>query len=266
VTITVATWNVWWRFGPWEQRQPAIIETLRRHAPDVICLQEVWGAEGGDDQAALFGQALGYSFVSTPSPYWEGASFSNAVLSRWPILEVQHRRLSRADGKTSPRTALVVTIDAPQGPMVVVCTHLDYRFDASLDRQTQVREVAGIVSDVRGDPESAFPVILAGDFNAVPDSDEIRALTGRTPPLLPNLVFQDCWELVGSGPGHTWSDANAHLTDATWPNRRLDYVFVAWPRPKGLAKPVAARLIGVEPIDGVTPSDHYGVLVELRDA
>ena len=27
--LRVATWNVWWRFGPWKDRQPAIAETLR---------------------------------------------------------------------------------------------------------------------------------------------------------------------------------------------------------------------------------------------
>ena len=29
--LRVATWNVWWRFGPWEERQPAIAETAPPH-------------------------------------------------------------------------------------------------------------------------------------------------------------------------------------------------------------------------------------------
>ena len=28
-TVRVASWNLWWRFGPWESRAPAILETLR---------------------------------------------------------------------------------------------------------------------------------------------------------------------------------------------------------------------------------------------
>jgi len=30
------TWNIWWRFGPrWREREPALIETLRKVDPDV---------------------------------------------------------------------------------------------------------------------------------------------------------------------------------------------------------------------------------------
>ena len=36
------TWNLWWRFGNWEQRQRAIVDTIREADPDVVCLQEVW--------------------------------------------------------------------------------------------------------------------------------------------------------------------------------------------------------------------------------
>jgi len=46
VPISVATWNVWWRFGDWKARRPAIAETLRRADPDILCIQEAWAAEG----------------------------------------------------------------------------------------------------------------------------------------------------------------------------------------------------------------------------
>ena len=32
--IRVATWNVWGRFGPWEERWPAIVDELRALDPD----------------------------------------------------------------------------------------------------------------------------------------------------------------------------------------------------------------------------------------
>lgn len=40
--MRVATWNLWWRFGPWEQRRNAVLAVLRDAEPDVIGLQEVW--------------------------------------------------------------------------------------------------------------------------------------------------------------------------------------------------------------------------------
>ena len=40
--IRAMTWNIWWRFGPrWTERQPGLLETIRRFNPDVLALQEV---------------------------------------------------------------------------------------------------------------------------------------------------------------------------------------------------------------------------------
>ncbi len=159
---------------------------------------------------------------------------------------------------------LVASIAAPFGILPVACTHVDYLFDQSELRRRQVQRIAEHCADSRTDPETSFPLLLCGDLNGVPDSDEIRALTGRTAPLVPGLVFQDCWELVGEGSGHTWSSCNPYLADATWPNRRLDYIMVSWPRPKGLGKPIEIELVGTTSVNGVTPSDHFGVIVTLR--
>ena len=63
-------------------------------------------------------------------------------------------------------------IETPFGRMWTVCTHLDYKFDASATRMAQCEALCGIVSQLRNDPEVELPVLLAGDFNAVPDSDE----------------------------------------------------------------------------------------------
>ena len=98
MTVRFLTWNVWWRFGPWEQRQAAIEATLRTEAPDIVCLQEVWASDGGNDQAATLAASLGYEYARTPSPFWEGFSFGNAVLSRWPILAAQTHRLPDEHG------------------------------------------------------------------------------------------------------------------------------------------------------------------------
>src|SRR5262249_46865939 len=49
--LRIATWNLWWRFGPWELRQPAIEATMRRIGADVWCLQEVYATRDGEDQA-----------------------------------------------------------------------------------------------------------------------------------------------------------------------------------------------------------------------
>ncbi|MDX2860114.1 endonuclease/exonuclease/phosphatase family protein, partial [Streptomyces scabiei] len=40
--MRVVTWNLWWRFGPWQERQKAILAVLRELRPDAVGLQEVW--------------------------------------------------------------------------------------------------------------------------------------------------------------------------------------------------------------------------------
>ena len=287
--MRVVTWNVWWRFGPWEQRQPALTAVLRSLDPDVVCLQEVWATADGH-QAEILGAALGLHVAAVPhagpereggdsvstsntsfdsasfdSAPFDSASFGNAVLSRWPIVEHEVVPLPLADGRPGHRHVVAAVVDAPHGPTTVMSTHLEYPFDQSALRSRQVTALCELVADRRADdPRSAFPPILCGDFNAVPDSDEMRSLTGQAPPPVPGLVFTDAWAAAGDGPGWTWDDRNPHLADTSWPRRRLDYVLVGWPRPKPVGNPVRARIAGAGRHNGVWPSDHLAVCVDLE--
>lgn len=260
MTLRVLTWNLWWRFGPWEERQPAIARVQADEAPDVVMLQEVW-ADDDEDQAEQLAAPLGLHVARTARQ--AGLSLGNAVLSRWPIAAQREVALPRADGSPGHRRALVAELDTPWGRWPVISTHLEYRFDESDVRELQARAILQLVAEVRGNPDEDLPVIVGGDFNAVPDSDELRLLTGRRAAPVRNLVLSDCWEHVGEGPGLTWRADNPYQEASAWPDRRLDYVFVSWPRPKPVGNPVRAWLAGVRPVDGVVPSDHAAVVVEL---
>ena len=48
------------------------------------------------------------------------------------------------------------------------------------------------------------------------------------------------------------------------PDRRIDYVLVGWPKQGGAGHVTHCRVEGVEPVGGITPSDHYAVVAELR--
>ena len=263
--LRVMSWNLWWRFGSWAQRQPAIAAVLAAEQPDLVGLQEVWVEEGGANQAEVLAGASGLHAAVGEVRFRDGLAFTNAVLSRWPLLTVEHHRLPRADGSPSHRQVVLVTVDAPVGPITFLTTHLDWPFDASAARVAQVRAIAALVAERRGDPATAFPAGLTGDLNAVPDADEVRLLTGATAPTVPGLVFTDAWAVGGDGgPGHTWDRRNAHLAQATWPQRRLDYLLVSWPRPKPLGSVQRCWLAGDRPVGGVTASDHYAVVADLR--
>lgn len=259
--LRVLTWNLWWRFGPWQERAPAIEATIGALDADVVCLQEVWGADGTTFAAEL-GERLGYEHVYASRLDWDGVRFGNAILSRWPILRSEERPLPATPETEEHRTVLLAEVDGPRGSFQVFCTHLNWRLDHSAVRQEQVRAICDLVAEVR---PRTYPPILCGDMNADPMSDEIRMLTGRAAVPVDKLLFHDAWEVAGDGgPGFTWSNDNPYAALDLEPNRRIDYVLVGWPKAGGAGHVVSCRLIGQDPVDGVVPSDHYGVLAELR--
>jgi endonuclease/exonuclease/phosphatase family metal-dependent hydrolase len=260
--LRVLTWNLWWRFGPWERRRPAIAATLAELRPDVVALQEVWGEPAGTDLAAELAGDLGYDHAYASRLSIDGVDFGNAVLSRWPITSSGSTDLPAPPGADELRLVLRADVDGPRGPFQVFSTHLNWRFDHSGIRQEQVRVIAEAVAAAR---PRTYPPILCGDFNAVPDSDEVRLLTGRAAGPVDGLVFHDAWEVAGDGgPGATWSNANPYAALDLEPDRRIDYVFAGWPKAGGAGHVTSCRVVGTDPVDGVVPSDHYGVLAELR--
>src|SRR5262245_5753097 len=258
--LRVVTWNLWGRGSPWEARLDPIRSTLVALAPDVVALQEVW-EDGSRNQAAVIAADLGFHHVFASRYAIDGVAIGNAVLSRWPIKRHEVRPLPAPVELEELRNIIRAEIDGPRGPLELFTTHLNWRFDQSDVRQEQVRTLARFVSESE---RRIMPPIVAGDFNAVPDSEEIRMLTGRVAVAVPRLVFHDAWEAAGNvAPGFTWSNANPYARLDLEPDRRIDYIFVGWPRRGGAGHVLSCRTIG-EAVDGVHPSDHLGLLAELR--
>lgn len=261
----ILTWNLWHQFGPWRDRQEAILKVLQQENADIVFLQEVWAQEGGLDQAQWLADELNMYVARTEGPWYDdGVSMGNAILSRWPIVSWEVHRLPDVTGAPSYRRAVVAQLETPFGRWWTVCTHLDHKFDGSATRVAQCEALCGIVDQLRVDPEIDTPVILAGDFNSVPDSDEIRMMTGRRETAIEGLVFTDLWEVVNEDNGFTWRRDNEYIADSTWPNRRLDYLFMSWPRPRPIGNPTNVWLAGVEPVDGIQASDHAAVVADIR--
>jgi endonuclease/exonuclease/phosphatase family metal-dependent hydrolase len=141
---------------------------------------------------------------------------------------------------------------------------LDWPPHAGATRLHSLRQLAALVQ--QDQQTRRVPVLVAGDFNSPPDSDEVRALTGRHDAGLTDFVLFDAWEAAGppGAAGVTWSRSNPWAAPLLLPDRRIDYVFTTGPRRGGAGSPVEARLAGEAAVDGVVPSDHYGVVVDVR--
>jgi len=179
-----------------------------------------------------------------------------AALSRWPVRHESGRTFGGARVQYAELTG-------PRGPIQVYGVVMDaWWLDESQARQDAVR---GLLTAAGKDQDGRAPLLICGDFNADPDSDEIRMLTGRTAVPVPGLACYDAWEVAGApAPGHTWSNDNPWAATLLWPDRRIDYIFSAAPRPGGAGHPRHAALLGTQPADGACPSDHYAVQADLR--
>ena len=255
-------WNVWWRFGGnWRRREDSILATLEAYRPDVLGLVESWSGEG-TDQPHRLAETCGMHAAWAPSTnppieYAEqpGIGFGLGLLSRWPIVAVERHDLPNGQRGGPVPAALLATLDHPRGPLHVIVAGTEWETRYAGDHLAQCRALAAVATDLRLD--GPLPVLLLADLNAAPDQPALA-------PLMDAMV--DTWTAAGADPGAVTFDSTLPYAPADAPHlldRRIDHVFARAGRP-GLAMPVhRAFVAGDRPIDGVYPSDHYAVGVDL---
>ncbi len=260
-TLRVVTLNIWNVSGDWRARRQAILAVLREVDPDIVCLQEVVANDRGNQAEWLAAELDGMhcAFGGAPLTVAEGR-FGNAILSRWPIEAESTGNLpEEPDDQETQR----VVLHARTGGVDVFSTHLAWQLHDAALRERQMQAVTAFVAE-NADASAPVGPVLAGDFNAEPDSTVIRYLCGLASLDGASTYFQDAWRLAGDGgPGLTWSRRNDHAAEDNEPDRRLDYVFSWFHGRSGAGRPLECRVVADTPVAGVWPSDHFGVLAIL---
>jgi endonuclease/exonuclease/phosphatase family metal-dependent hydrolase len=223
--LTVMTYNIQLGFSRdnyWSLEKTA--QTIEAENPDIVILQEVsrgWVIASGVDQVQWLSQRLDMQIV------FGGASrdglWGNAILVKAPILSQSETSFSTT--VNLQRGMVSVQIATQAGELWIFGTHLDNPDDAADVRLQQVEE---LLAEWNG----RTPAILAGDFNATPDSDVLAALT--------QAGFVDTG---ASLPTDAFTSENG---------RRIDYVMVAGP--------ITTRDVR---IPDVWTSDHKPVVAEV---
>jgi endonuclease/exonuclease/phosphatase family metal-dependent hydrolase len=259
MSLRVATLNIWNRLGPWEQRLPAIRRGIAAVDAHVVGLQEVVSLDGFR-QAEMLAEGYGYH-VAEGRHSAAVLPIGNAILSRFPV---RHREVFElpTGGTIERRTLLHAVLDAPFGRVPVFVTHLNWKLDEGHVREQQVRFIADTIARVCPRDASFCPVLM-GDFNAEPDSDEMRFLRGLTSLGGARTYFADAWTYAGEGQGATFARSNPFAAQQHEPDRRIDYVYVRGPDERGRGEPIGARLAFDAPHEGVFPSDHFGVVATI---
>lgn len=268
--VRVLTLNVWNSRGDAAARAALINAGLRRLEPDLVAFQEVLPDQLPEllDGTGLHGTHQAQTAATQP-PY-EDRYGGTAIATRWPhrVVEVLDQR--GVDAPDLPWLTPAAHVPLPGlGDVLFIAPTTSFRLDAEAQRERQVLAL----SDLDARHRTALPTVMAGDFNADPDSAGIRYLTGRQSLSGRSTHFHDAWEVAGSGPGHTWCADNPNATEdidllvrQPGHRRRIDYVFVGSPHahPHAHARVRDARVVFDKPVDGVWASDHYGVVADLE--
>lgn len=222
---------------------PRLAAELRRLEPDFVLLQEVdvgCRRSGGVDTPAVLAEQLSMHAAFAQNIPFQGGSYGNAILSRWPI-ESQQNRHYRMLREGEQRGLLTARVESPAGRLAVGCTHVDYRPDDA-ERLANAAEVLEVV-------RAEGLLVVGGDFNDLPDSRVHRKLCG-------SLV--DCWIEAASEAGAEVAEvaegAEGFSYPAAAPAKRIDWLLRAAPG----WRTVAARVVPT------AASDHCPVLFELR--
>jgi endonuclease/exonuclease/phosphatase family metal-dependent hydrolase len=218
-SVTLLQWNV-------ESSEPFenICSYLDEHRPDIACLQELTidsAVHGRRDGPKYIAEQLGYQYcqVELPNiaPDGNDVCLSNAILVNGRILNSRKAVLSKPASnlgfESQSRGYVEGAVSVRDETLTVGTTHLGYshRFEMTDRRKTESDEL------IRQIAPNRERFILAGDFNAEPESYVVNSIARR---------------LTSAGPSHdcpTWttkpfSYQGFAADQLQW---RLDYVFVS---------------------------------------
>ena len=154
--MTVATWNVHGGVGRDRRYAPSrIADVVLETGADVIALQEVGSRDASEILLDALVKTTGFTAVDGWTRRHAGCDFGNVVLSRFPVDEA--RRVDLTVLGREPRGALDVVVDAPQGRLRIIGTHLGL---LPGERRTQVKRLLRAL-----ERDSPLPTVLTGDVN-----------------------------------------------------------------------------------------------------
>ncbi|WP_265519600.1 exodeoxyribonuclease III [Nitratireductor luteus] len=256
--MKIATFNI----NGINRRLDSLLEWLREAEPDVVCLQELKATGSQLPRAAL--EKAGYGAVWRGQPAWNGV----AILARdtEPVL-------TRADLPNAPDAQaryieaavngiLIASLYAPNGN-----PQPGPKFDYKLAWLNRLNvHAAELLS-------AGVPVVLAGDYNVVPEPHDIYSTRSYDDNALVQPQSREAYRrLLGQG----WVDAIRKF----YPNETVytfwDYRRNRWQRNAGLrldhlllSSALAHRLVGAGVDRQVrghqSASDHAPVWIELTD-
>lgn len=171
-----------WNYNNFDERKPKIIQLIKKQKPDIVTLNEVCDDiklnNKGDNQLKQLNRELNYPYYAlydvdithkyNYKKYRHYRVYSNAILSKYPILEVIKKKLKKHKNDKHQRGILYVKVKARRifHIFIVHFSNQDAFSVLHLNETLNYAERKGI------DP------IIIGDFN-MRNTESLLKLTGR---------------------------------------------------------------------------------------
>lgn len=265
--LRVATLNLYGMREQWAERRQVLIDGFRDLHPDVIAFQEAIVVDDYDQVADVLGDSYHVMHRSDRTADGSGAS----IASRWRPDSVQELDLPIPTEVTSApqwmgNLSLVeLAIPGPLGAVVFAHQTTAFQWGHEYDRERQAIVAARFIEEhVAG---RYVHVVVAGDFNAVPESASMRFWSGRQSLDGTSVCYQDAWAILcPEQPGHTFTPRNPLVAGGEMPlerGRRIDYILVRCGDYGPTLDVTACDRCFNQPVAGVWASDHFGVVADL---
>ena len=159
---------------------------------------------------------------------------------------------------------VIVEVESPVGRLMVGSHGNSWPWWAERERELQAVAVVRRIEELVAG--GAAHVVLAGDFNAEPHTSSMRFLTGRQSLDGLSTAYRDVWESV-HGEAAGWTSPRP-TRSPSWTSRASTADGASDPAVRcgdhgPTLRIVDAGLECIEPVDGVQPSDHFGVYADL---
>lgn len=193
-----------------------LAEFIKEQDPDLVALQEVdlytnrerALHQNGKDFATELGFYTGMLPVYGKTIPYSGGYYGIAILSKYPMAKVERKYLPKTEHGKEQRAVLIADVEYQEGKYITFAsTHFDYT--NTTERQIQVKELNKLLK------AGSYPVIVAGDFNATPDSKEIKEgmsdwlRLSNLDPTVPADAPKKTIDYIYGYPENRWTAINA---------------------------------------------------------
>lgn len=213
----------------------AIANVINQQNVDIVALQEVdvntTRSGVSLNEAEEIARLIGMTAFFAKAIDYAGGEYGVAILSKFSMENKRNTPLPTDDAtKGEHRTLATATIVLPGNrKFVFACTHLDAQHE-DVNRQLQIKKILEVLK------EEKLPVVIAGDFNAAPNSDVIKQLDSYfTRSCVSNCPF---------------------TIPETSPNRTIDYI--------AFAPATKFAVVSHTVVDESYASDHRPVKAQLQ--